>query len=107
MNVAKYLFLLTGLLLCSAAVFSQDNRRDSVPDLFDDYSNRKPVDISVMYNDFLKTKESTIVIIDQKIFAIDDKNFKNLDKSKIKSMQLVKDEQSETKIKNVIIITTK
>lgn len=103
----KHLSVLALLLSGSLALYAQDNKRDSVPLLFDDYSNRKSVDASVISNDYFRTKESTVVIIDKKILTIDDKRFKELDKSKIKKMEIIKDEQSTTGIKNVIIITTK
>jgi hypothetical protein len=93
---------------------------------FDNYSNQKeiaPANRSffdnhyankiaaarrvMMYPNMLPEGEKMIVIIDNKIFNVDDKEFKELDKSNIKTMNFIKDENSKTEIKYVIIITTK
>lgn len=102
-----YFSLFIALLLFSNKSFSQENKNDSIPSLFDDYSNWKQADISIIYNDFLKIKANAIVIINRKIFKLDDRKFKEMDKSKIKKMEVIKDEESKSGVKYVIIITTK
>lgn len=104
----KYLpALIIGLLL-SATAAAQENNTDTVPIiLHDDYSNRKPVDPSVMLNDNMRQERSTLVIIDDKIYSLRDKTYQELDKSAIKSLRVIKDEHSQTPIKYVIIIGTK
>jgi hypothetical protein len=71
-----------------------------------DFSNRKVYNTSFLFADYLKTKESTIIVIDNKFYSIDDRKFKDLNKDKIKSIEVIKDDKSKLKIKYIIIVKT-
>lgn len=64
-------------------------------------------DNSIPLQDNLLLKQSTIVVINNKIFSLGDKEFRQLDKSRILEMNIIKDENSLTNIKTIILIKTK
>lgn len=87
--------------------FSQTNKLDSTFFLIEDYSNRKQTNISAVYADLVKLKEEVIVVLNSKIVSIDDESFVKLDKSAIKRMEIIKDDESKSTIKIIMLIETK
>lgn len=102
----KHTYLLVLAFLFSKYNYSQNKPLDTIPNMKQDFSNRKVYDVSSIVGDYFKTKESTIVVIDNKFYSIDDRKFKDLSKDKINSIEVIKDEQSKLKIKYIIIIKT-
>ena len=103
----KILFPVIAGLLFSVCATVQNMPQDSLQAPPNDFSNRKQVDLSLLQQDIARTKARSIVIIDQKIVAIDDELFRRLDYTKVKKMEVIKDDDSKTAIRNVILITTK
>lgn len=93
-------------LMCSSTLsHAQVKTKDSIP--VDDYSNRKFAGVFLAGKDIAQQKASTLVIIDNKFYFLDDKTFTQLDPSSIKEMTVIKDEKSRSSINNIILITTK
>ena len=77
--------------------------------------------VSINYSDFVikfrqndnlprekeAQEQSTIVVINNKIYSLDDIAFRQLDPSKILEMNIVKDDASTSSIKAIIFIKTK
>ena len=103
----KILSALIAGLLFSVCATAQNMPQDSLQAQPNDFSNRKQVDLLLLQQDIARTKANTIVIIDQKIVSIDDELFRRLDYTKVKKMEVIKDDDSKTTIRNVILITTK
>lgn len=52
-------------------------------------------------------KKKTLVLINQKIYTIEDLEFRMLDPNSILEVEIIKDEQSKTEIDRLIIIKTR
>ena len=59
------------------------------------------------FANFREVNNSTLVIIDNKIFSTEDFEYLNLDPTKIKDLKVIKDQKSKTGIKAIIFIQMK
>lgn len=57
--------------------------------------------------DFSEFNNSTIVVIDNKIYSTKDVEYINLDPTKIKDLKVIKDQKSKTGVKAIIFIQLK
>jgi hypothetical protein len=57
--------------------------------------------------DIEKRMANTIVVINKKIYTVDAKEYRLINREDIISLEVIKDESSATQIKNIIIIQTK
>jgi hypothetical protein len=105
----KYLLSTIIISLWASVSYSQTLQTDTTKPYLEDYSNKKWSGKALTTSgiDFLRTKSSTLVLINNKMFKIDDREFTALDPSKIEKMDIIKDESSKSCIKYVIMITTK
>ncbi len=72
-----------------------------------DYSNGNWKPSNILYLDYLAQLEKTLIIIDNKFYKLNSKEYTELNKDSILNMEIIKDDNSESPIKIVIIITTK
>jgi len=80
---------------------------DSLTKGMNDFSNDKNSKHVNLINALnAKQLASTIVIIDSKIYKINSKEVQEFNEKDIVSLHIIKDERSETDIKNIIIIST-
>ena len=109
----KLLILVLTCLFCQI-LFAQQKKTgaiqftDTLPNnKIDDFSNRNEAGRLFLNKDYSKSLETTVVVINNKIYRIDAKEFKNLQSKNILEMQVIKDGATQSAIKNIIIIKTK
>lgn len=105
----KKCFVLISILFCSYNVHAQNKilknleKIDSTKISYDNSNKNASV---AFVNDTLK-QSKILVLIDDKFYSINDKEFKSLDKNKIKSMEIFINTKKQYNFEKLIVIKLK